>query len=278
MSYPVHVTNIVKMGIDQTTPGTTNKVYSAPAPQTPAAYRTALVAADVMAVPGTVTCTKINSVGALITGTYYVKVVAVNAYGRTTAKAGDTTVATETTNLCVKAAFAQVTGATHYDIYCSTDADPLFVGRITEAERASGIIIDTVNHTTAGGVAGSVYIYPVGTGLAAGTTAVVNTAYVVPASPVVCTGYTYCDFQVSCTRTGDLVAPTLVVVPFVYNSRDATYYPGTAYPHTFGGTTAAYNAMKFSVRVEVRGCAAVALVIQQIAGTGMTVNMDAVLS
>jgi hypothetical protein len=154
----------------------------------------------------------------------------------------------------------------------------LFVGRITEAQRLSGIIIDTVNHTTAGGAANSVDIYPVGTGLAAGVTAVVNTAYVIPASPVVCTGYTYCDFHVNCTRTGDLVAPALTIVPYVYNSRDTTYYPGTVYTHVFGGTTAAYNPMRFSVRVEVRGSPAVALLIQQIAGTGMTVSMDALLS
>lgn len=252
--------------------------YPKPNPQTPTAYRTAIAAADVMAVPGTVTCTKINGVGALTAGVYYVKVVAVNAHGRTTAKNGDATVTTETTNLCVKAAFAQVTGATHYDIYCSTAADPLFTGRITEAQRASGIVIDTHNHTAAGGAVDSVYIYPVGTGLAAGTTAAVNNAYVIPASPVVCTGYTYCDFLVTCARTGDDVAPALTVAPFLYDSRDATYYQGQAYVHLFGGTAGVYNGMKFVVRVDVRGCSAVALLIQAIAGTGMTVTVDAMLS
>jgi hypothetical protein len=231
-----------------------------------------------MAAPGTVTCTKLTGVGSLTAGVYNIKVVAVNAYGRTTATAGNVAVTTETTNLGARAAFAAVTGATHYDIYCSTDVDPLFVGRITEAQRASGIIIDAVNHTTAGGAAGAVDIYPVGTGLAAGTTAVVNTAYVIPASPVDCTGYIYCDFMVTCSRTGDLVAPALIVVPFLLNSRDSTYYPGTVYTHTFGGTTGAYNSMKFTVRVEVRGCTGVALLVQSIAGTGMSVNVDAMRS
>ena len=271
-------TEVTSLGISQTTLGTTNAVYSAPNPQTPTAYRTAIVAADVVAVPGTVTCTKINGVGALTAGVYYVKVVAANAHGRTTAKAGDTTVTTETTNLCIKAAFAAVTGATHYDIYCSTAADPLFVGRITEAQRASGIIINAVNTTTAGGAVDSVYIYPIGTGLAAGTTAAVSNAWVIPASPVVCTGYTYVDFLVSCTRTGDLVAPALTVAPFLYDSRDATYYQGAAYTHVFGGTAGLYNGMKFSLRVDVRGCAAAALLVQAIAGTGLAVTVDAMLS
>ena len=72
-----------------------------------------------MAAPGTVTCTK-QAGGSTNAGTHYVKIVAVNGYGRTTATAGNTTVTTETTNLTIRAAFVAVTGATHYDVYCST--------------------------------------------------------------------------------------------------------------------------------------------------------------
>jgi hypothetical protein len=239
----------------------------------PVAYRSALVAADVMAVPGTVTCTKINSVGALLANTYYVAVVAVNAYGRTTATMGNTTVTTETTNLCIKAAFAQVTGATHYDIYCSTAANPLWAGRITEAQRASGILIDAVGTTAVGGAVNSVYIYPVGTGLAANTTAAVNTAYV-PSTAIDCTGYNYIAFYVTASRTGDAVAPALVLTPFFYSSRTTTYAAGTPQTLTFGGTTGVYTPMCQRINVEVRGCSAVALIVQSISGSGMTISLD----
>jgi hypothetical protein len=252
--------------------------YNAPRPQTPISYRTDLVAADVMAVPGTVTCTKINSVGALTANTYYVKVVAVNAYGRTTPTAGNTTVTTETTNLCIKAAFAQVTGATHYDIYCSTASNPLWCGRITEAQRASGIVIDAVGSTAAGGAVNSVYIYPVGTGLAADTTAAVNTAYVPPAATIDCTRFNYCAFDVACTRTGDAAAAALVLTPFFYNSRAAAYYAGTPQTLTFGGATGVYTPMRQRLNVEVRGCEQVVLLVQSLAGTGLSVNIDYTLN
>jgi hypothetical protein len=236
-------------------------------------YRTGLVAADVLAVPGTVTCTK-QAGGSCDAGTHYVKVVAVNAYGRTTPKAGNTTVTTETTNLTIRAAFAAVTGATHYDIYCSTAANPLWVGRITAAQLASGIVIDAVGTTAAGGTAGAVDIAEVGTGLAADTTNAVNTAYSIPAAVIDCTGRNYCAFLVTATRTGDAVAAALVLTPFFYNSRTATYFAGTPQTLTFGGATGVYTPMLQRVNVEVRGSERVALLVQSLSGSGMAVSID----
>lgn len=243
----------------------------------PASYRSAVTAADLMAAPGTVTTTKLTGVGSLTAAAHKIKVVAVNAYGRTTPTAGSD-VTTETTNLGVRAAFAQVTGATHYDIYVSVDADPKWVGRITEAQRASGIIIDAVGSTAAGGAVNSVDIYVEGTGLLAGTTAAVNNAYVIPASPVDCNNYQYAEFDLTMTRTGDGVAPTLVLIPFVKNTRTSTWHALAAQAITFGGTTAAYNPNKQRLRVEVRDNSAVALAVAVIAGTGMSVDIDVTLS
>ena len=81
-------------------------------PATPIAHRSAVVAADVLAVPGTVTCTK-QAGGAATAGTYTVFVVAGNSHGRTLATQGNVTVVTETTNLTVRAAFAAVVGWVH---------------------------------------------------------------------------------------------------------------------------------------------------------------------
>lgn len=246
----------------------------------PTAYRSALVAADVVAVPGTVTCTK-QAGGSCTAGTYYVKVVAGNAYGRTTAKAGDVTVTTETTNLTVRAAFAAVTGAEYYDIYCSTDADPKWVGRITAAQHAlaNGCTITAVGTVAAAGsIQYGVDIEAVGTGLQAATTAAVSTAYSIPATVVDCSGHQYVQFDITMSRTGDAIAPALVVTPFLYNSRTATYQAGTPVTVSFGGTAAVYGSLKQRVNVEVRGNEAVGLLIESIAGTGASVDIDAVLS
>jgi hypothetical protein len=257
----------------------TNSMVEAVDAAVAVAYRSAVTAADVVAVPGTVTCTK-QAGGSADAGEYTVFVIAGNAYGRTTAKQGNTTVTTETTNLTVRAAFAAVTGATYYDIYCSTDgAAAKWVGRITEAERASGIKIDAVGSTAAGGAAGAVDIEEVGTGIAVNAASnAVNTAFSIPASPVDCTGYRYVDFDLTLSRTGDAVVPALTVIPFYYNARTATYQAGTAVALTFGGAAGVYNPIKQRTRVEARGNAGVALVVAAIAGTGASLDIDATLS
>jgi len=253
--------------------------------KTPTAYRAGIIGPDVLAAPGTITVSDINAVGVFAATTHYVKAVAVNAYGRTTPSAAASI--SITLNHQIKAAFAAVVGATHYDIYCSVDADPKWVGRITEAQRASGILIDSVGHVTAGGAAGSVYITLVGTGLQAATTAAVNVAYAIPTetvdcSPEVTTGYEevhgYCDFDLSLTITGDAQSPALVVVPFFYNSLTSTYHAGTPIPLTFGGTAATYGALRQRISVQVKGNNAVALLVESIAGTGASLDIAYTLS
>lgn len=252
-----------------------NRVYAT----YPAAYRSAVTAADVVAVPGTVTCTK-QAGGSATAGEYTVYVVAGNVYGRTTVKAGNTTVTTETTNLTVRAAFAAVTGATYYDIYCSTDgAASKWVGRITETQRGTGIKITAVGTTGAGGTAGAVDIEAVGTGTAANASSnAANTAFIIPSTPVDCTGYQYVSFDISMSRTGDAAVPALTVIPFFYNDRTATYQAGTPTALTFGGAAATYNPLKQRLSVEARGNTGVALVVAAISGTGASIDVDAVLS
>lgn len=248
---------------------------------TPAAYRSAVTAADLIAAPGTVTATK-QAGGSCTAGVYSVVVVAGNVYGRTTAVNGNVQVTTETTNLTVRAAFAAVTGATFYDIYCSVAAAgaALFVGRITEAQRASGIKLTAVNTTGAGGTAGAVDIEVTGTGLAAnaGQNAQ-NTAYAIPAAAAVdCSGYQYLDVDVDLTRTGDAVAPALKLLPFFYNALTASYDAGDLLTLSFGGTSGSYLPTKQRVRIEARGNAGMHLLVASIAGTGASVVMTATKS
>jgi hypothetical protein len=242
-------------------------------------YRSAVNAADVVAAPGTVTCTK-QAGGAAGAGTYTVFVVAGNIYGRTTATQGNTTVTTETTNLTVRAAFAAVTGATFYDIYCSTDgAAAKFVGRITEAQRASGILITAVNVTGAGGVAGAVDIQVAGTGLAVnGGQLAVNTAYKIPTEGAMdCRDAQYVDFSLAFSRTGDIAALAVTVIPFFKNS-DGAYDMGDPRVLFFGGVSGAYQSMKQRIRVEARGSGGVGLLVASIAGTGASIDMSYTLS
>lgn len=238
-----------------------------------AAYRSAVTAADLLAAVGTVTLTDIVAVGVIAASPNNVKVVAGNTYGRATPS---TLVAiTPTVNHQIKVAFAAVTGATYYDIYLSTDADPKWLARITEAQRAAGCLITAVGTVGAGGAAGSAYAALVGTGLQAGTTAAVNTAYSIPAY-VDCTGRQYVDFLIDMSRTGDAVAPALSVVPFYYDG--TSYYFGTLTALTFGGATGVFTALQQVLRIEARGYTGVGLIVVSIAGTGASLTVRTVLS
>lgn len=243
---------------------------------TPTAYRSSLTSVDVLSAPTTSACSAVAG-GSLADGTYHTKVVGVNAYGRTT-PSGDRTQATSLSNNTVRMPITQLAGATHYDIYLSTDADPKWVGRITEAQRATGIKITAVGTTGAGGTANAVDVEVAGTGLVAGTTAAVNTAYSMPSAYVDGSGREYVEFDVTMTRTGDAVAPALVLTPFYYNSRTGTYYAGTPQTLTFGGAAGVYTPLKQRIRVSARGNPQIVLLVQSIAGTGASVDIDAVLN
>ncbi len=242
-------------------------------------YRTAVVVPDVVSLPGAVTCTK-QAGGSAVAGVYTTFVVAGNKYGRTLAKQGDATIATETTNLTVRAAFVQVAGAEYYDIYCSVDgAAAKWVGRITEAQRASGILITAVGVTGAGGVAGAVDIQVPGTGLAVnGGQLAVNTAYIIPGATVIdCRGYQFLDLDLSFSRTGDAVLPVLTVVPFWYDEANGNYFAGTPVALTFGGGAGNYQPLLQRVQIEARG-RKVHLIVETIAGTGGSLDINYGLS
>jgi hypothetical protein len=239
-------------------------------------YRINVTAPDLAAGPAAVTCTA-QAGGSLVPAqAYNIKVVAVFPQGRTTPVAGDAAVNTAGGNLTARVAFATVTGAVGYDIYCSTDPDPKWVGYITEAQRVTGIKITAVGVTGAGGTAGAVDVEVAGTGLQAGTTAAQGTAYVMPdCDPVDTKGKQYVDFDLVYSRTGDAVAPALTVVPFFLASTATGYFAGAPESLTFGGTAGAYDALRQRLRVECRGAAGVHLVVAAIAGTGASLDVYA---
>lgn len=264
---------IGKFGVDQTTPGTTNGMVSLLNPGAGVAYRSAVTAADVLpstpAAPGL----SLQSGGGLTAGTYNVATVSLSGLGRTL-RGTTAAQATSGGNLTVRAAIAQVTGATGYDVYCSTAADPLWVGRITETQRAAGCVISAVGVVGAGSVAGSVDIQAIGTGNAGLVSSTTNNAYVMPAaSPVDCTKRRYIDFDLAFSRTGDTGAsPALTVAVFL--SPDGTnWFQGQTFVFGLGGTQV--NANNQRLQVQVDGCNSAHLIVVSIAGSGASVNMTA---
>lgn len=139
-----------------------------------------------------------------------------NSYGNM----GLTTVIsiTPTLNKCVDITIPAMEGATYYDVFFSTDAAPLWLARVTEAERASGCVVTAVNTvTTTGGAAGKVTVKLVGTG-AATTAFAVDDVYVMPIPCVaVDKAYIHCSVSVTDLRS----VPSFGVVVFAQPNNES---------------------------------------------------------
>lgn len=244
-------------------------------------YRAGITAADVLAAPAAGSLDHVNGAGSL-SGTYYVKVVAVTPYGRTTAYSptGSPCTVAPTDDTVRLSSLGQVATAIAYDIYMSTDADPFFVSRITEDQRVSGCRI-TATDTVVATATGYIDIEAVGAtprGQAAAT-ASQNTAYNLAALPVIdCFGNQYVDFDLFMSCTGDGVSPALVPVPFFYNTLKGAWVGCEPETVSFGGGGGTYQPMHQRFRLETRGAPSVLLAIAHIAGTGASLDIYTVLS
>lgn len=232
----------------------------------PQAHRKSVSAADLLGAVALGATSLVNGGSLTLSATYNNKVVGGNGLGRTTPTAGTAqTLAATGTIQTLRIPITQLSGAEYYDIYVSTDADPKWVGRITETQRAAGVVITAVGTTTSGGVAGSVDVQVPGTGLAAGASATVNTAFKVPAVTVDAQQYTYIDFDLELAQTGDVAVPSLKVRPVVKNAADEGYY-------ALAETTLTFGPLRQRLRVDVRGAAAVALLVTEITGGVLNVH------
>jgi hypothetical protein len=81
------------------------------------------------------------------------------------------------------------------------------------------------------------------------------------------------DFDLTLSRTGDAVAPSLTVVPFFKNSLDGTYYLGDHKSLVFGGQSGVLQAMQQRLRVELQGHPVAGLLVAKIAGTGASLSI-----
>lgn len=196
---------------------------STDSPAYPLLHRSAITAVDKLASAGTLTLTAITEAGSTLTNTaFHVLVSAGNRWGNAPVGA-DPGAVTPTANQAVRLAFAAVANAEWYDIFLSAAAAPLWVGRITEAQRAAGgFIISTVGTVTAGGgaPAGGVDIGIIGTGAATSANPfLVNNAYTPQLiTGVLCSDFEYVDVavKVSCTDLRSL--PTCTLAFFMQNA------------------------------------------------------------
>jgi hypothetical protein len=181
---------------------------------------------------------------------------------------------TPTLNKTVDITMPQVVGATYYDIFFSTDAAPLWLGRVTEAERATGVAITAVGTVGAGGSAGVVNVRLVGTGAATTATVfTVNNAYIMPTA-LACAGYKTAIVSVQYSVT-DLrgATPACTLLPFV-SKKDGTptvWYDGTA--TTMAPGSASNKPMYVTYTVDINDATSMCILVDAIAGQGAAVTV-----
>ena len=234
--------NIVgKVGIDQTTGGTTNGIVNKNASGTEIftdaspgsmkltgsrgaviAHRTAITAAD--KVPAiTITAADQPAIpvsgGTLTAVSHGIGVAPGNSYGSAGVSALVTV--TPTVNKSIDINIPQVVGAEYYDIFLSTSTTaPLWVARVTETQRATGCAITAVATVGAGGSAGVVNVQVVGTGLASTSAPfVANNAYIPTGiTAISCAGKTKAYIYLDLTVTDLRSVPTIEINPFMQNN------------------------------------------------------------
>ena len=272
-------TNVIgKVGVDQTTPGTTNKVEASTNVRrnTGVLHRNAITAVDKLTM-GALTVTDSNVViGALAAVAHSVAVVANTAEGPTTPSTGSLT---PTVNEAIRIAFAQVANALSYDIFCSaTSVDTgKWVLRVTETQRAAGGQCTVVGTYAAGGVAGAIDVAVVGTGvLQSANPNIVNNAYtpavVAAIGSINCAGYSKARVKVSLSVTDLRSLPTLALIPFFGNQVSATAWHAGARINV-PILTALGEGLNQEFEIDVSGEPELVILVDTITGQGSAVSI-----
>lgn len=228
----------------------------------------------------------VTSGGSLAQGTaYYLAVLAGNAYGTTLpSPIGTVTTAASGGSVhAVKGTVAALSGTpqpTFWDIFLHTSSTaPLWVGRMTEAQRANanGVVVTAVGTVGAGSAlgAGVVQVNVIGTGLAytapqllasnAYTPDAVATVGVISGS-----GFSRLHIGVRYTKTGQQVAPALSIVPFIRSSYDASWGQCQLLSVNLAAGVGTANQQDFELDNDGKD---VVIVVDTIAGNGAAVTI-----
>lgn len=130
-----------------------------------------------------------------------------------------TTTADAVNTHVIACTIAQATGAEWYDLFLSTDTAPKWVGRVTEAQRATGGEILTVGAYTAGASAGVINVGIVGTGIQSDNAVwAQNNAYrPATVTAINCAGRSKAHILAKLALTDLRSAPALSLVAFLAN-------------------------------------------------------------
>jgi len=253
-----------------------SEIYPSSYRGNPQLYRTGLAAADVVPAP-VVGATSAVAGGSCTAGTYNLKVVAGNDLGRTPFSSGSQV--TSGANLTVRVPLTGSTpNAVYYDVYCSTDADPKWVARITAAQLAAGALVTAVGVVGAGSIANAVDVQIPGTGNQLGTSAVENTAYVLPLLPVInCVNAVYVELDLTFSVTGDNGVNACVVVPFIKNANTSAFYQYLPQTLVFGGAATTYGTYRQKVRIDARAASQIVFALGKITGLGASLDIQTTL-
>lgn len=244
-------------------------------------HRNAVTAVDKLSVPTVGAASDQADAGAsLANSAMNYSVAAGNRWGPTTAPA--TQAITPTLNHAARFSISQSTGpggavAEWYDIFLSTAASPLWVGRITEAQRAAGgFIINTVGTVTtnAGTPAGSIDVGVQGTGLAYNVAPfAVNNAYTPATLPVInCAGYSRAHCLAKLTVTDLRSLPTWSMIPFFTNQlSQGDWHAGAV--KTISPLSAVGLPLEADFEIDIDGSTGLALLVDAISGQGASVNI-----
>ncbi len=243
-------------------------------------HRDAVTAPDRLATPTVGTPTAITEAGSTLAAVqYYVTVAAYNRWGASLPATAQTI--TPTASQAVRVPITQVTGADGYDVFLSTLAGPLWVGRITEAQRATGDrIISTVGVATARAgstVAGTIDVGIVGTGAASNTIPFAfNNAYT-PAgiqvgggggtASVSCAGYSRAILHVKLAVSDLRSLPSLTVVPF-FQSQVSTGDWFADLSQSVSLLLGEGQPLEQQFAVETNGATAMAVLVSSLSGQG----------
>jgi len=234
-------------------------------------HRSAIAAVDKLANVTITAADQAGVVGVMANAVHRVAVAPGNKWGTVGASAIVTV--TPTLDKTVDITVPQSAGAEYYDVFFSTDAAPLWLGRVTEAQRAAGCAITAVGVVGAGGSAGVVNVRLVGTGIAT-TNAVFaqNNAYT-PASvtEIDTTGRQKAYIYVKSAVTDLRSAPTLTIIPFLKNQISGEFHQGTAQAVLL--LSALGQSLEQVFEVDVDGATGLVVLVGTISGQGATATI-----
>jgi len=242
------------------------------------AHRADVDAVDKLTGPTLATVAKNDNVtGVMAASEHKAAVAPGNRFG--SAGASNIVTITPTVNKTVDLTVPKVTGADYYDVFYTTDAAPLWVARVTEAQRASGCSITAVGTvTTTDGdgwtkSAGKVNIRLVGTGL--GTNAApftVNNAYnTAGITAIDCSGYTYAYIYATLTVDDLRALPTLKIAPLL--SSASNFFQGSSVVDLAPGSAAGKPLVQYTT-VTLYGAESLAVLVDTLSGEGAVVDID----